>query len=136
MWIDPSLCEVEAIIESVWFECTEFEDPEILSFQEQMPCLFFRHIALRYFFDDYKFEVPIKVMAGFQEVLVYADGVGSFRVVPMFIYPLVGALRFHLPDVLSFVTFTAKAQIDCIPGLASNFMADFISFFPGSVSEV
>ena len=136
VWIGPSLCEVKVIIKSVWFESSEFEDPKILPFQEHLPYLFLRHVPLRDIFDDYDFEVPVKLMAGLQKVLVYADRVDYFCVVPMFINALVGALRFYLPNVMLFVTFTAKAQIDGIPRLASDFMMYIVSFFPGPVGEV
>ena len=67
------LREVKAIIEPVWFECSELQYPKILSSKEGLPYLVFRHVSLRYFLNNYQLEIPIKIMIGLQEVPVYPD---------------------------------------------------------------
>ena len=107
----------------------------IQKFEEEFSHLFFRQISFRYFFNEDQPEVPIEVVIVLVKMVVDCQPVQSTYIVPVFIHPSVGSLRFDFADILLGIAFHAKAKIYGVLRVAIRAMPNFVSGLAASVGK-
>ena len=101
-----------------------------------MSDLFFGHrLLILDFFNNDEPEVTETVVLA-TKVLIYFDGILSFRVVSVFIYSSIGLLGFQLANILLAILATiAPGEVDGVLGTTVSFLANFEFFSASSVCK-
>ena len=98
--------------------------------------MFLGHVFLDDFLDYYHPEIPVETVSGFKKVSIDSDRICSFCIVTVFIDAFIRSLSFYLPNILLFIAFDAKSQIQSISAFAPSSVPDFISSTARLVGEM
>ena len=87
------------------------------------------------FFNEDQPEIPVEVMILLVKMAVDCQSVWSLHIIPVFVHPSIGSLRFEFANILLGVAFHAESEVYGVLCVAVHAMSNFVSGLAPSVGE-